>query len=351
MTAPAYRSRTSQYVYNPAGTITLNKPSGVVEGDYMIAALLNNDGSRTIGTVPSGWTLLESQTVPAGDNRIGLWVYGKLAGSSEPSTYTWQVTSASTSFNGSCSIAAYSGSSGVDADGSTLSAALTTEPYDIDAPSVTTLGADRLLVYIGAAKWTATDATGATFTPPSGYTSRFTHMQSGEYRTVEFADKVQAVAGASGAISGDVSADGTTGGNAYTVGVHIALAPSSTSYVARPDSDVSAGAWTASSGSDLYAMLDEESADDDDYIQSTTGSTCEVALATVSAPPSGWVTVVRYRIQGDCTVSLRQGSTQIASWSHSPGPGSPTTYTQTLSGGEQSSISDWSDLRLRFVKP
>jgi hypothetical protein len=119
--------------------------------------------------------------------------------------------------------------------------------------------------------------------------------------------------------------------------------------IGRPDSDVSAGTWTPSTGSDLYAMIDEETPSDADYITASSSGTCEVMISTMNAPTGGWETTVRYRVEGDITVSLREGaSTEIATWTHSAG--SPTTYTQTLSSGEQSSITDWTDLRLRFVK-
>jgi hypothetical protein len=36
----------------------------------------------------------------------------------------------------------------------------------------------------------------------------------------------------------------------------------------RPISDVAKGSWTASTGSDLYAMIDEEGVSDADYIRS-----------------------------------------------------------------------------------
>ncbi len=63
---------------------------------------------------------------------------------------------------------------------------------------------------------------------------------------------------------------------------------------ARPASDVSAGAWTASTGLDLYAMLDEVTADDADGITSSTGPFLETATMTLGAvvhPLEGIVTI------------------------------------------------------------
>ena len=127
--------------------------------------------------------------------------------------------------------------------------------------------------------------------------------------------------------------------------------PVVTAQYARPVSDVSAGGWTASTGSDLFAMLDETSANDSDYITTTSASTCEVALGSLSDPALSTGHIVRYRISatgGGIIVRLREGSTTIASWTHNPAPASPTTYAQTLSGGEADSITNYAALKLQF---
>ena len=124
-----------------------------------------------------------------------------------------------------------------------------------------------------------------------------------------------------------------------------------TAQYARPTSDVSAGGWTASTGSDLFAMLDETSANDSDYITTTSASTCEVALGSITDPAVSTGHIVRYRLSADAggiTVRLRQGTTTIATWTHAPAPASLTLYEQTLSSGEANSITDYTALRLQF---
>jgi len=124
-----------------------------------------------------------------------------------------------------------------------------------------------------------------------------------------------------------------------------------TAQYARPVSDVSAGGWTASTGSDLFAMLDETTADDADYITTTSATTCEVALGSLSDPAVSTGHIVRYRISGDAggiIVRLREGGTTIASWTHNPAPASLTTYEQTLSSGEANSITNYAALKLQF---
>jgi len=70
---------------------------------------------------------------------------------------------------------------------------------------------------------------------------------------------------------------------------------------ARPVSDVSAGGWTPSSGSDLFAMVDEVTASDTDYIRSGASPANDAAVVTLggmSTPAAGTVTL-RVRVKYD----------------------------------------------------
>jgi len=63
----------------------------------------------------------------------------------------------------------------------------------------------------------------------------------------------------------------------------------------RPSADVSAGNWTPSSGSDLYAMVDETTADDADYITSGANPVNDEAvlsLSPINTPVAGTVSVL-----------------------------------------------------------
>jgi len=125
----------------------------------------------------------------------------------------------------------------------------------------------------------------------------------------------------------------------------------------RPSSDVSAGTWSPSSGGSLYAMIDEVVADDGDEIHSAVdpvSDTCEVKLAApLIAPVLTTFHKVRYRIGGEAPgvtldVQLRCGTTLIASWSH-PSLPDYQTVEQALTAAQAAAITDYSDLRLRFV--
>lgn len=78
----------------------------------------------------------------------------------------------------------------------------------------------------------------------------------------------------------------------------IGLAPEVTvtalGQTAAPTSDVSAGTWTPSTGTDLFACVDEASAEDADYIRSgetPVADTAVLGLGSLSTPAAGTVTL------------------------------------------------------------
>lgn len=122
--------------------------------------------------------------------------------------------------------------------------------------------------------------------------------------------------------------------------------------IARPSSDTTLGAWLPSAGSSLYATLDEVSPDDADYIYTNSVSTCKIALNAVADPLTSSGQVVSYRVwspnSNGLTVRLMQGATEIASWTHTVLPTSPTTYQQALTAGQCDAITDYSTLAIQL---
>jgi hypothetical protein len=128
---------------------------------------------------------------------------------------------------------------------------------------------------------------------------------------------------------------------------------------ARPLSTVSAGAWTdqASGTTDMHSPLADET--NATYIQSEldpSSSVCEVLLETLSDPGTNAAHQVIYRYAKDgtpqinLTVQLRQGaSTVIAAQTITNVSSSITDGTLALSEAEAGNITDYSDLRLRFI--
>jgi len=74
-------------------TVTINKPTGVVEGDLMVMDVSFNGTSPTFLSSPSGWTVIYDETnliEQSSGSMTGSYYY-KVAGASEPSTYSFTV--------------------------------------------------------------------------------------------------------------------------------------------------------------------------------------------------------------------------------------------------------------------
>ncbi len=121
---------------------------------------------------------------------------------------------------------------------------------------------------------------------------------------------------------------------------------------ALPISDVSAGMWEASTGSDLYAMIDEVVASDADYIYTRAPGACIVALESKTDPAVSTGHIVLYRARSaygeQVKVSLYETGTLIAEWTDSLTT-SFADYSHTLSGVETDAITDYAALRLHFT--
>lgn len=75
---------TSYFTSTATASLTMNVPSGTVEGDLMVAWLTKSGGSDTY-TQPSGWTEL----VDVGGTNESFMVAIRVATAGEPANYTW----------------------------------------------------------------------------------------------------------------------------------------------------------------------------------------------------------------------------------------------------------------------
>ena len=69
--------------------LVLNKPSGTVEGDMMIAWVCGDSSTRRNVTTPSGWSVIYNQSSPDLGGSAQQFGYYKVATASEPSSYTF----------------------------------------------------------------------------------------------------------------------------------------------------------------------------------------------------------------------------------------------------------------------
>lgn len=125
---------------------------------------------------------------------------------------------------------------------------------------------------------------------------------------------------------------------------------------AVPTSDFSVGAWTTQLGgtTNLFAVVDETTPDDTDYIRSElapSSSPVTLGIGTLSTPGTG-PQYLRYRYgkdstsaQVDLTVELLEGASVVQTWIHTNVPAGFALATQQITN----SISDYSTLRVRFT--
>ena len=134
---------------------------------------------------------------------------------------------------------------------------------------------------------------------------------------------------------------------------------------ARPDADRTDGSWlnSSSNNTNLYSYVDETSVNDSDYIQSIDSSasadTVILDLSSVTDPENAANHTVFYRASvaagmmggtPDLTIALFQGASQIATKTDSGVTTSFSDDNLNLSTSEANSITDYTDLRIKFTR-
>ena len=206
-------------------TIVLPKPAGTVEGDILIALAFHNGFAAALWTPPSGWVELEDRNQNQGSNGPNFTYAVKVAGPSEPSSYTFTNAESRPARGGV--IMAFRGGdkdNPINGDANANDDAASS-PNPITCPSVTTTVADCMILRMSCSQWSG--GTAGNHTAPAGYTEREDlHVDdpsaSGEFASAYTIDINQAVAGPTGAV--DIGATGFSGFS-RSVGITIALTP------------------------------------------------------------------------------------------------------------------------------
>lgn len=181
-----------------------NKPTGTLQNDVMVALVLTYDNASETYTPPSGWTILGTQQVESASGDITVSAaYYKVAGASEPSSYTWTISPAAYT---DIAIVSYSG---VD----------TTTPVDTSSANhgftgtrtgtgITTAAANEMVLWLSAGYGQVLNAGG-----PTGFTNRATWDGVNEIWEKSFAS-----AGATGNIT--ATQGGTDSWTAHVVALN-----------------------------------------------------------------------------------------------------------------------------------
>lgn len=215
MAYPSFRSSLPTLSYS-GSTVTVDTPAGAASGDVLTCTFIDAQGSRTLDTLPEGWTTVADDEV---SGYSGFWVCKKKLTGAPAASYDFGF---SATFYGSAEMTAWQAGSDVSVTSvATFGAVQDTSPYNIAAAAVTVPDNETLLVFIGATRVT-TDGVEPAHTAPSGFTERVDSGLSYDVRAITIADK-QVSSGSSGTATGTVA--WASAGDAYTVGVLLAIAP------------------------------------------------------------------------------------------------------------------------------
>lgn len=225
----------------------------------------------------------------------------------------------------------------------------------LTGPSNGTVGASSAAFNVGAngtvaggVIYTLSDAGGGgTFTPatgtPPGYFAYTPSSTGAKTISITNSGGLTNPASLSFFVGAGAASMVTAESAAYAMAVQDATLKHILPTVGRPISDTSNTGWLASTGSALYAVIDEVIPDDSDYISSTSaGSVCQMALNN-TAYPGAATQVFEFRAASanGNTVQARlknSGGATVATWMQVLTP-NPTTYQKALTAGEIALIS------------
>lgn len=141
----------------PNGTdgtaVTVDKPTGTLEGHYMIAVTHGYVGDTF--TAPSGWTLIDAQNDGDSGTSLRSRVYTKFAGASEPSNYTFTFQPGPGGGTIGASITTFANTTGIDA--------YTYDRFMFD-PTLMQLKSTRNAMFYSVITWRDTTSDSATWT-------------------------------------------------------------------------------------------------------------------------------------------------------------------------------------------
>lgn len=165
----------------PITLVTVAEPSGELSGDVLIAQIIVYDSAAAnVPSAPAGWNTIRHDAVTNSGNRMTSWLFYKVAGGSEPASYTWNIAEQ----YAAGVIGAWRGAASSPVDNASGATAGGNGPILATAPSLTPAGSHELQVYFyGAQSFTA-----PTITEPGAITSRANDLSTNEGFALAFGD-------------------------------------------------------------------------------------------------------------------------------------------------------------------
>jgi len=302
---PTFRSSSSSSAIST--NLTLNKPAGVVQNDVMIAEIEVRAPNSI--TAPTGWTLIHNTTLSTSGQ---LATYYKVAGASEPSSYTWSSADPNGKAGGITDWYNVNTSSPVD----TSSGNTGTGTADT-APAITTAAANEPVLLFAA------QIGEVTFSPPNGTYQRYQAATSGATygASVMAGDLVQPIAGSTAA----GVATASSGGGGWLAQL-VALKPK-----AVP---------TFRSASSATAISTSLTINKPAGVVQNDVMVAEVAVRATNSitAPTGWTLIL------DTSLG---SSGHVSTYSKVAGASEPSSYTWTSfdANGKSGGITDWFNVK------
>ncbi len=228
-------------------TLTIANPTGTLSGDVMVAHVIVRTASNTI-TAPNGWSLIRRQD---SSSSISTATYRKVAGSSEPTSYTWTFGTAGEASGGIASYTGVNTTTPVDASNAQYNASTS----NVDNAGVTTTVANDLLVY-------TTGITTATIVNvPSGFSEKWS-TTSNSLTTSEMSQEYFPSIGATGLIHGTHNG-GTNSSITHLIALkpaYIPISPISGNGLSTPKGVVTVGneVWVVNNGNNTISRFNAD---------------------------------------------------------------------------------------------
>ncbi len=331
--AQNYRAAASAGATSGTLSLTINKPTGTVSGDVMIAAITVRPYTATI-TAPSGWTLIRQTSQSTGTTSTQA-TYWKAAGGSEPTSYAFTFSASTGSAGGISTFYNINTTNPINAENGQATASSLTHA----TPSVTTTVANTMLVA------TTSFVSSATWTPPAGMTESIDRASDGVPNvngvSIEVSYTTKASAGSTGIKTATASNNANVG-----VAQIVSLVSTSSATIAYAGSPYCSYAGTSS--------VTRTGTTGGTY-SSTAGLTINAATGDINVASSTAGTyTVTYTFGGSYTTTT---NVTIKSSTATPTVTSPLTYCQNstavqltatgtnlLWGGGQGSVGGTSSL-------
>jgi hypothetical protein len=167
-------------------TVTIDRPAGVADGDVLIGQI-TADNNPDVTSAPAGWSTVLAPRSASTMARLFVYYHVVTDASTEPATYTWQLSSAQ---KWNAGLADFQGVDPTTPFDTAASGATAFGTSTIAVPGVTTVTPGALVVGgIGV------DSGSATVTQPTGWTEA---LESTGAQVTETAYQARPTAGATG---------------------------------------------------------------------------------------------------------------------------------------------------------